>query len=43
MMIALCTRFDAFEKKAIRWIAIETSLPGVVVAVVAALELIGRL
>ncbi|MFA7234522.1 MAG: hypothetical protein WC076_10460 [Terrimicrobiaceae bacterium] len=42
-LTALCTRFDAFEKKAIRWIAIGTSLPGVVVAVVAMLKFIGRL
>lgn len=38
----LCQRFDQFEKKAIRWIAIGTSLPGVVVAVVAALKFLGR-
>lgn len=39
----LCHRFDQFEKKAIRWIAIGTSLPGVVVAVIAALKFLGRL
>lgn len=39
----LCQRFDAFEKKAIRVIAIGTSLPGVVVAVVAVLRFIGML
>lgn len=39
----LCDRFDAFEKKAIRVIAIGTSLPGVVVAVIAALKFIGKL
>jgi hypothetical protein len=39
----LCDRFDKFEKKAIRWIAIGTSLPGVVVAVVAVLRFLGRL
>jgi len=40
---ALCARFDQFEKKAIRWIAIGTSLPGVVVGVVAVLKFLGRL
>jgi hypothetical protein len=39
---ALCTRFDAFEKKAIRWIAVGTSLPGIVVAVVAMVKFLGR-
>jgi len=39
----LCSRFDAFEKKAIRWIAIGTSLPGVIVGVVAVLKFFGRL
>ena len=39
---ALCQRFDAFEKKAIRVIAIATSLPGIVVAVVAVLRWLGR-
>jgi len=38
----LCDRFDAFEKKAIRVIAIGTSLPGVIVAVVAVLKFLGR-
>ena len=42
-LTALCARFDAFEKKAIRWIAIGTSLPGIVVAVVAVLRFFGRL
>jgi len=42
-LTGLCERFDAFEKKAIRWIAIGTSLPGVVVAVVAVLRFLGRL
>lgn len=42
-LTALCTRFDAFEKKAIRWIAVGTSLPGVVVAVIAVLRFFGRL
>lgn len=41
-LTALCERFDAFEKKAIRWIAVGTSLPGIVVAVVAVLKFIGR-
>ena len=39
---SLCVKFDAFEKKAIRWIAIGTSLPGVVVAVVGVLRFLGR-
>jgi flagellar motor component MotA len=39
----LCHRFDQFEKKAIRWIAIGTSLPGVVVAVVAVMKFLGKL
>ena len=38
----LCHRFDAFEKKAIRWIAVGTSLPGIVVAVVAVMKFLGR-
>lgn len=42
-LTALCTRFDAFEKKAIRWIAVGTSLPGVVVAVIAILRFLGRI
>lgn len=42
-LTGLCDRFDAFEKKAIRWIAIGTSLPGVVVGVVAVLKFLGRL
>ena len=41
-LTGLCERFDAFEKKAIRVIAIGTSLPGVVVAVVAVLKFLGR-
>jgi hypothetical protein len=40
---ALYSRFDAFEKKAIRWITIGTSLPGIVVAVIAVLRFFGRL
>ena len=39
----LCDRFDAFEKKAIRVIAIGTSLPGVVIAVIAVLKFFGKL
>ena len=42
-LTGLCERFDAFEKKAIRWIAVGTSLPGVVVGVVAVLKFLGRL
>lgn len=41
-LTGLCERFDAFEKKAIRWIAVGTSLPGIVVAVVAVLKFLGR-
>ena len=37
----LCPQFDAFEKKALRWIAIGTSLPGAVVAVIAVMK-VGR-
>ena len=39
----LCRQFDIFEKKAIRWIAVGTSLPGVVVAVLAALRFLGHI
>ena len=42
-LTGLCERFDAFEKKAIRWIAVGTSLPGVVVAVVAVLKFFGKI
>lgn len=42
-LTGLCERFDAFEKKAIRWIAVGTSLPGVVVGVIAVLKFFGRL
>ena len=42
-LTGLCERFDQFEKKAIRWIAIGTSLPGVVVTVVVVLRFFGRL
>lgn len=38
----LCDRFDQFEKKAIRIIAIGTSLPGVVVAVLGVLKFLGK-
>ena len=41
-LTTLCARFDAFEKKAIRVIAICTSLPGIIVAVVAVLRFLGR-
>lgn len=41
-LTGLCERFDQFEKKAIRWIAVGTSLPGIVVAVVAVLKFLGR-
>lgn len=40
---ALCLRFDAFEKKAIRWIAVGTALPGIVVAVLGVLKFLGKL
>jgi len=39
----LCDRFDQFEKKAIRVIAIGSSLPGVVVAVLSVLKFLGKL
>lgn len=38
----LCDRFDQFERKAIRLIAIGTALPGIVVGVVAVLKFIGK-
>jgi len=38
----LCDRFDQFEKKAIRIMAIAASLPGIVAAVVAVLKFIGK-
>ncbi len=38
----LCRQFNIFEKKAIRWIAVGTSLPGVVVAVIAAMKFLGK-
>ncbi len=39
----LCERFDLFEKKAIRLIAVGTALPGIVIAVLAVLRFIGKL
>jgi hypothetical protein len=39
----LIDRFDHFEKRAIRLIAVGTSLPGVVVGVVAVLKFFGKL
>ena len=39
----LCERFDQFEKKAIRLIAIGTALPGIVLAVLGMLKFIGKL
>ena len=38
----LCQRFDQFEKKAIRIIAVATALPGIVAAVFAALRFFGK-
>lgn len=39
----LCMRFDAFERKAIRWIAVGTALPGIVVGVLGVLKFFGKL
>ncbi len=39
----LCDRFDQFEKKAIRLIAVGTALPGSVVGVLGVLKFIGKL
>ena len=39
----LCARFDQFEKKAIRLIAIGTALPGIVAGVVTVLKFAGKL
>ena len=39
----LCDRFDQFERKAIRVIAIGTSLPCIVVSVVAVLRFFGKI
>ncbi len=41
-LTALCSKFDAFEKKAIRVIAIGTALPGIIVAVVAVRRFVGK-
>jgi hypothetical protein len=41
-LTTLCQRFDAFEKKAIRVIAVATALPGIVVAVVVVLKFLGK-
>ena len=38
----LCVRFDQFEKKAIRVIAVATALPGIVVGVLAVLKFLGK-
>jgi len=38
----LCEQFSHFEKKAIRWIAIGTSLPGVIVGVVTVLKFFNK-
>ena len=38
----LCDRFDQFERKAIRVIAIGTALPGIVVAVLGVLRFLGK-
>lgn len=40
---SLCERFDQFEKKGIRLIAVGTALPGIVVAVLGILKFIGKL
>ena len=39
---SLMDRFDQFEKKAIRIIAVGVALPGIVVAVVAVLRFLGK-
>ena len=39
----LCDRFDQFEKKAIRLIAVGTALPGIVAGVVAVLKFLGKM
>ena len=38
----LCDRFDQFERKAIRLIAVGTALPGIVAGVVAVLKFVGK-
>ena len=42
-LTTLCARFDQFEKKAIRVIAVGASLPGIVVAVLGVLKFLGKL
>jgi len=42
-LTTLCNRFDTFEKKAIRLIAVGTAFPGIVVAVLAVLKFFGKL
>ena len=39
----LCDRFDQFERKAIRLIAVGTALPGIVACVVVVLKFLGKL
>lgn len=39
----LCDRFDQFEKRAIRLIAIGTALPGIVMGVLGVLKFLGKL
>jgi len=39
----LCDRFDQFEKKAIRLIAVGTALPGIVLGVLGFLKFLGKL
>jgi len=39
----LCDRFDQFEKKAIRLIAIGTALPGIVAMVLGLMKFLGRI
>jgi len=39
----LCDRFDQFEKKAIRLIAVGTALPGILAGVVAVSRFLGKL
>lgn len=39
----LCERFDQFEKKAIRLIAIGTALPGIAVGVIGILRFFGKI
>ena len=39
----LCDRFDQFERKAIRLIAVGTALPGIVAGVIGLLRFLGKL